>query len=225
MPDRSSFVKEACLEIEVQQTSFILHPYKGLYWKAEKLLIVSDLHLGKVQHFRNAGIYVPTFAGMDNYERLATMLIDFAPKTLLFLGDLFHSDYNRDWANFCTLRDTFAAITFALVPGNHDIVDSNLYLKNNINLLPEQFDIGAFTLSHYPLEECEKYNIAGHLHPGIRLVGEGLQTMKLPAFYFGKKTALMPSFGTFTGMSLVTPKPGDQVVAISDDQLFRLDTV
>ncbi|MCB0664583.1 MAG: ligase-associated DNA damage response endonuclease PdeM [Saprospiraceae bacterium] len=217
---------QGMLEIEVNNTGFILHPYRAVFWPEKSTVIVTDLHLGKIQHFRNAGIYVPSHASFDNYERLSSLLLDFSPRSILILGDLFHSHYNQDWKNFCELRNSFADIEFSLIPGNHDIVNPGLFEENNVICYGQNHQLGAFCFSHYPREDSSAlYNIAGHIHPGIRLVGDGLQSLRLPSFYFGRHRGLLPSFGTFTGISLIQPEPGDQVVAITDDGLVRLDTL
>jgi uncharacterized protein len=212
------------LELEIWGTNLLLHPYRAVYWPKHAILILTDLHLGKIQHFRNAGIYLPKHASFDNYERLSTLLLDFQPDTLLILGDLFHSAYNQDWVNFCELRNSFHDIKFELVPGNHDIVNPDLFIQNAVSIHDQGLMMDDFAFSHFPESSNTQYNIAGHLHPGIRLVGDGLQSMRLPAFYFGPNQGLLPSFGTFTGTSLIRPKRGDQVVVIADDTLVKIDT-
>ena len=209
------------LVVEYQQ--MILHPYRAVYWQRENLLLVSDLHLGKIDHFRQAGIYVPSYASMDNYERLSSLLLEFQPKTLLILGDLFHSDYNYDWKHFSDLRQTFKEIRFTLVQGNHDILEKDLFLVNDIGVYPKYKRIPPFIFSHHPIDENQGgYNIAGHLHPGVRLIGDSKQNLKLPCFYFGKEKGILPAFGTFTGISLVYPKEEDQVVVITQDGLISV---
>ena len=210
------------MQIQVAGEELILHPDRAMFWERQDTLIVTDLHLGKVQHFRNAGIYVPENASLDNYERLSSLLLEFTPERILILGDLFHSHYNQDWINFCELRNSFSSVIFDLVPGNHDILDHELFTKNEICLYPEGLERGIYSFSHYPAPNDRMYNLAGHVHPGVRLVGEGLPAMKLPVFYFGSNAGILPSFGTFTGMAVIKTQPGDQVIAISEDQLFAL---
>lgn len=202
----------------------ILHPYKAMYWEAERMLIVSDLHLGKIHHFRNAGIFLPRHASMDNYERLSSILMEFEPKTLLLLGDLFHSRYNHDWKFFSDLRQTFGHIQFELVMGNHDILDQTLFEKNEV-IFSEEKCAGPYLFTHIPREEAVAYNIAGHIHPGVRLVGDGRQSLRLPCFYFGKHQAILPAFGAFTGTHLVFPQPNEQVVVISEGQLVAITSI
>lgn len=217
-------ITENCLSINVNGEEMILHPYKAMYWNARKMLIVSDLHLGKIHHFRNAGIFLPRHASMDNYERLSSVLMEFEPQTLLLLGDLFHSKYNHDWKYFSDLRQTFGHIRFELVLGNHDILDHALFEVNDVNLL-EKKATDPFLFTHHPHEEEALYNIAGHIHPGVRLVGEGRQSLRLPCFYFGMHQAILPAFGTFTGIHLVYPQPKEQVVVISEDRLVEVTSM
>jgi len=199
----------------------VLHPYKAIFWMEAETLIVSDLHLGKIHHFRKAGIFVPTNAAMDNYERLSTVLLEFQPTRLLILGDLFHSTYNQDWQVFSDLRHTFSHVAFDLVLGNHDILDQDLFKKNDLGVY-DCLRADPFTFTHHPTE-CDGYNLAGHIHPGVRLIGESKQSLRLPCFFFGADKGLLPAFGTFTGISLIKPKSEDHVFVVSEDQIARVN--
>ncbi|NND31712.1 MAG: ligase-associated DNA damage response endonuclease PdeM [Saprospiraceae bacterium] len=215
-------IQDQTLEIRLRDTQLVLSPDRALFWPAYSTLVVTDLHLGKIQHFRNAGIYLPSHASLDNYERLSTLLLEFRPQKLLILGDLFHSSLNQDWINFCELRNAFRNVKFELVTGNHDIIDLDLYIKNDVTIFEEGVRLGPFFFSHHPSVKGELYNLAGHLHPGARLVGNGIPSISLPIFYFGVDGGILPSFGTFTGMSMIMPQPEDIVVAISEGQLFEI---
>ena len=211
------------LTLTVEGQEFELHPHRAVYWTDEKTLIVSDLHLGKIHHFRRSGIYLPPHAAMDNYERLSGLLLHYEPVKLLILGDLFHSTLNTDWKTFSDLRHTFEEVEFHLVLGNHDIIDPSI-LADNALFLHESLMLGPFQFSHYPEEENHSthYNLAGHMHPGVRLVGNSRQSLKLPCFYFGSRNGILPAFGTFTGIALIRPEPGSQVVVISEEQLAQV---
>lgn len=211
------------LTLHVEGQQFELHPHRAVYWRDQKTLIVSDLHLGKIHHFRRSGIYLPSHAAMDNYERLSGLLLHFEPVKLLILGDLFHSTLNTDWKTFSELRHTFEEVEFHLVLGNHDIIDASILTDNALHL-HESMILGPFQFSHYPDEEDNSsyYNLAGHIHPGVRLVGPSRQSLKLPCFYFGLKNGILPAFGTFTGIALIKPEQGSQVVVISEEQLAQV---
>lgn len=211
------------LTLTVEGQEFELHPHRAVYWKDQETLIVSDLHLGKIHHFRRSGIYLPSHAAMDNYERLSGLLLHYEPEKLLILGDLFHSTLNTDWKVFSDLRHTFEEVEFHLVLGNHDIINPSI-LADNALTLHENLKLGPFQFSHYPDKEnhSTKYNLAGHIHPGVRLVGSSRQSLKLPCFYFGIRNGILPAFGTFTGIALIKPEPGSQVVVISEEQLAQV---
>ena len=63
------------------------------------------------------------------------------------------------------------------------------------------------------------YVLAGHIHPGVRLHGAGKQSVRLPCFWFGARTAVLPAFGEFTGLASVDVQPGDHVWVIADDEI------
>ena len=211
------------LSLQVAGQHLILHPHKVVYWQEKSTLIVTDLHLGKIHHFREAGIYLPKYAALDNYERLSSLLVEFAPKCLLMLGDLFHSVYNADWQMLSELRHTFSGIKFQLVKGNHDIMDISIFETNDITVFQEDHQVDSLQFSHYPKDpDPGYYNLAGHLHPGVHLIGESRLSLKLPCFYFGEDRGLLPAFGSFTGISLIKPVAGDQVVVISEEQLAQV---
>ena len=48
----------AGLDFNFLGQDLVLLPQKAIYWKQEKTLIAADVHMGKVGHFRKAGIAV-----------------------------------------------------------------------------------------------------------------------------------------------------------------------
>jgi metallophosphoesterase superfamily enzyme len=51
-----------------------LMPQKAIYWKRERALLIADLHLGKVNHFRKSGIPVPSKANEKNLELMIDLI-------------------------------------------------------------------------------------------------------------------------------------------------------
>src|SRR3569623_749217 len=47
------------MEVEVFVELFELLPQRAIFWKKEKMLLLADMHLGKVNHFRRSGIPAP----------------------------------------------------------------------------------------------------------------------------------------------------------------------
>ena len=65
------------------------------------------------------------------------------------------------------------------------------------------------------------YNLAGHVHPSIKLRGKARQSLRLPCFYFSDQNGLLPAFGKFTGTAIIRPKKTDQIFApVSDSEIM-----
>lgn len=213
--------------IDLRGQTLHLHPLRAVYWQEARALLLADLHLGKATHFRRAGIAVPAAVNTTDFDRLAQLLNDFNPLRVLLLGDLFHSRYNQVWERFVNFTEQHAAIRFELVPGNHDILSRQQYEQARLHLHPAEWVEGPFHFSHHPLapeaqtDDC--YNLAGHVHPCVRLHGPGGQNLRLPCFYFGRQGGILPAFGAFTGCAEVEVRAGDRVYVLTDSSVLAVD--
>lgn len=172
---------------------------KAIYWADRKILLIADLHLGKVSHFRKHGIAIPAQAGLSNYHILGSLLDQLDLDRVLFLGDLFHSDYNKDWEVFTSFIQTYKHLNFELIQGNHDILGTEIFNGAFDVFYSKPLEIGPFILSHEPLKTHKLFNIAGHIHPAIKLAGKAKQSIILPCFFFTSNSCILPAFGAFTG--------------------------
>jgi DNA ligase-associated metallophosphoesterase len=203
---------------------FTLCPQRAIYWRDRNVLLLADLHLGKVSHFRRAGIPVPTRANDHNIECLVELISVSGTNRVICLGDLFHSHYNSEWEEFGEVVRHFPHISFELVLGNHDVMSKVQYERKAIAVY-EQMQLGPFLLTHHPQEEISdtRYNLAGHVHPGVRLRGKGRQAMTLPCFYFGRQQGFLPAFGAFTGMARIHPGKDDHVYVIAANKVLDIN--
>jgi uncharacterized protein len=209
------------MQVEILDEQIVLFPQKALFWKKYEILIIADVHFGKINHFRKAGIAVPQKANDKNLEQLVELILLTEPRRVVFLGDLFHSHYNPEWEVFGELVKYFGQVSFELVIGNHDIMSDHQYIRKGI-VLHEELRLGPFLFTHHPLEELDGnlYNIAGHLHPGVVLRGKGRQALTLPCFLFGAHQGLLPAFGSFTGLARISPKKDDKIFVVADDKIL-----
>jgi DNA ligase-associated metallophosphoesterase len=210
--------------VAIGKFTFELLSQKALYWPSEKILLVADLHLGKVNHYRKAGYPVPTRANDENTAILIDLLNHYKPGRMIFLGDLFHSHYNEEWEVLGQVIRHFTSTSFELVMGNHDIMSTLQYERHAVKVHKEELRIGDLLLTHAPLEEpvAGVYNLAGHIHPGARLLGKGRQALLLSCFYFGKHQGILPAFGSFTGLYPVKTMKGDHVYVIADGEVIEI---
>jgi DNA ligase-associated metallophosphoesterase len=209
------------MEINLKGHRVLLLPQKAMHFPEEKIVVISDLHFGKVNHFRRSGIPVPLKANDKNTETLIELFNKTKPERVIFLGDLFHSHYNDEWEVIGQVIKHFRSISFELVQGNHDIMSQHQYQRHRVNV-HEQFQINEILLTHEPLEKPEdgQFNLAGHIHPGVRLSGRGRQALTLPCFYFSDTLGLMPAFGEFTGLATIRVKKNDRVFVIADGKII-----
>ena len=71
-------------------------------------------------------------------------------------------------------------------------------------------------------DENDSYCFSGHIHPCINIRGIGKQSISLACFYFGKKFAVLPAFGKFTGTHEIKPRPGDHVFALVENKIMQI---
>ena len=199
-------------------------PEKCIYWESYECLLISDVHLGKVDHFRKNGIGIPSGASMINYTRLSGLFNRLKPRRVIFLGDLFHSDQNTDWFIFQAFIKNYQHIQFTLIKGNHDIIQDEKLQSLMDEVIDIGLELGPFYLTHEPLEHHSLYNLCGHIHPAVRLRGKGLQSVRLPCFYFKTNQCILPAFGSFTGGYTIEPKNYEDVFVVAENEVIPLRT-
>ncbi len=215
------------LKHSIQNNDFILHSSRVIFWEQEKILILSDVHFGKIAHFRKNGISVPNALMKEDIQRLFEVIQFFKPLRIIIVGDLFHSVVNKEHELFMRWRNDLAAIDFVLIKGNHDIVSLEWYEKANIKVIPVFLKVVNIIFVHqledYQEEIGEKdFLFCGHVHPAIIIKGLGRQTLRFPCFYFTKKYSILPAFGKFTGTFLVEPKKSEQAFAVVNNDVIKI---
>lgn len=206
----------------VHNLRFELLPSRAIYWPDQNALLLADLHLGKINHYRRAGYAVPTKANDENTTLLIDLLTRHRPARMIFLGDLFHSHYNEEWEVMGQVIRHFPNTSFELVMGNHDIMSGLQYERHGVVVHREELQIDQLLLTHEPRTNANEglYTLSGHIHPGAKLFGLGRQALLLPCFYFGKNQGILPAFGSFTGLYPIKVVKGDQVFVIADGEVI-----
>ena len=206
--------------LTINHQNFVLHPLGGLFWEEKSQLLISDVHLGKVAHFRKFGAAVPRKALHNNYRLLDEIVTHFNPFQICFLGDLFHSSLNKEWELFENwIAKTPAEVV--LVSGNHDIISPYKFEQLQIPIFQEWI-LDDFLLTHHPEKREGYFNFCGHIHPAIRLQGFGRQKLRLPCFFKSESQMILPAFGEFTGMHVLQPKTSDEVFVIVEDEVVQV---
>ncbi|AFL86071.1 putative phosphoesterase, ICC [Belliella baltica DSM 15883] len=205
--------------------SLMLLPQKAIYIHKYRALLIADPHFGKAAHFRKAGIPISEHLHDDDLQKISQLIIQCEPNEIYFLGDLFHSDLNESWWGLEAFIDLFPKVNFHLVKGNHDILPKACYTSGKWIIHEETLEIENLLLSHEPLLEVpkSKINLCGHIHPGISLRGKGRQKVTLPCFFYCQQRILLPAFGRFTGLDVLSCTKSDQAFVIADDMVIQIN--
>ncbi len=209
--------------VEAAGEELVLLPNGAAFWPSRSALWLSDLHLGKAAHFRKHGVPIGSEPTLATLNRLRVSIQSLRPERIWLLGDLFHSDINREWEPFAGLCQEFSDKEWILVRGNHDGIPAALLRESSIIQL-DRMDSRPFTFTHDPddIRADFGHHVCGHVHPGIRLEGSGRQRLRLPCFHLSERQVVLPAFGDFTGMYVIKPADRDRVFAITGEAVIEV---
>jgi DNA ligase-associated metallophosphoesterase len=209
--------------LSLYNENFILHPSGAMFWEEEDLLVISDVHLGKVSHFRKYGSAVPQQAIAGNFQKMNEVIEFFDPSKIAFLGDLFHSSLNKEWLLFEGWLEHISAEVI-LVEGNHDIISPLKYEALGVKVIHEIVR-RSFLFTHHPEERIGFFNFSGHIHPGVKINGLGRQQLKLSCFFKSKNQLILPAFGEFTGKHILIPQGDDEIYVVTKEEVISMTKV
>ena len=176
---------------------------RALYWPARGRLLIADLHLGKGDIMRAAGIAVPSGGTRHDLERLHVLLEDTGARELWVLGDFLHgARHERVEAGWRALLAAHPGCVASVVAGNHDralVADAA-----GVVHLPDDVRDGPFRFRHVPLESrggIAEHVLCGHVHPVARLPG---LPGRHPALALEPGQTILPAFSAFTGGRLLS---------------------
>lgn len=169
---------------------------RALFWPARRRLVIADLHLGKGDAFRHAGIAVPRGGTEHDLARLSALLEAQHASALWILGDMLHgalvdSHWRDAWEAF---RARHAQLGIVVVAGNHDrsLARANLAIE----IEPAHRVDAPFVFAHRRERIEGAVSISGHEHPVVRLPALG---GRVPCFRLGSDGIVLPAFSAFTG--------------------------
>jgi DNA ligase-associated metallophosphoesterase len=167
----------------------------AFFWEAERLLVVSDLHLEKGSSYAARGVLLPPYDTVATLSRLSAVIARHDPYTVIALGDSFHDRKAHERLS-APDREAVAALQarrdWIWIAGNHDPA-----LPSDLGgVVASEVAIGAIAFRHEPTGAAGE--IAGHLHPKARVTTRG-RSVERRCFASDGMRAVMPAFGAYTG--------------------------
>lgn len=211
------------MKIRIQNQTFELLPEKAALWIEKKILIVADLHLGKVTTFQKAGIPIPEGSMDEDLLKLKDLIHRYEIMECIIVGDLIHSKTGLS----ALVREKIhhflktLACKVHLVFGNHDRpLLKSLPEEWNLQVYLEEFRIDNFCFRHHPVEDPHYFVWCGHLHPQFWLTS-GADALRLPCFYLKKHLMILPAFGFFTGGMNMKKTQENEIYLVADKTVIK----
>ncbi|WP_052217931.1 ligase-associated DNA damage response endonuclease PdeM [Empedobacter falsenii] len=196
-------------------------PQKLMLLPEHKTLVIADWHLGKIEHFRKNGAFLPQVTSQKEYRLIQEFINQFNLKRIILLGDLFHSELNTDWFDFVEFLQINYQIEFILTKGNHDILPKAFYHLENLFVV-KFYQIEDLIFTHEKSKiEPHQLNIIGHHHPGIAIKGRARQSYRLPCFYLENNILIMPAFGEMTGLYIYEKTNQNHIFPILGQEIIE----
>jgi len=220
--------------IRAASRELLLLPQRAALDTASRSLMVADLHVGKAGTFRAHGLPVPAGTTERTLARLDSLLALTGARALFLLGDLVHGPLAGQPATVAALaawRARHRRVEVVLVRGNHDQRAGELPAECGIETVAPGYRLGGLRLLHEPPDDSpafeggagdpDLFSLAGHLHP-VCVVGGRADRLRLPCFRVGRRDAVLPAFGEFTGGWPVRPRAGERIFVTDGSRVAEL---
>ena len=203
----------------------MLDPDGALFWPAQRLLVVADLHFEKGSAAARHGSLLPPWDTRATLDRLAALLRRWRPAGVIALGDSFHDAGGAGRlaaSDRARLAAMAAATAFVWVRGNHDPAPPDGIGGH----ATEVFSAGPLSFRHQALPGAGPGEICGHHHPKAQ-VQTAAAMVSRACFVFDSRRLMLPAMGAYTGgldvrdpaIAGLFPR-GGRVFLLGRDRLF-----
>lgn len=176
-------------------TSCLLMASGALFLPDERVLCVSDLHLGKSERWaRRRGVMLPPYESRATLDRLALDLAATAPATVIALGDSFddlQASESLDLVDRAALAAAMDGRDWVWIEGNHEGAATA-----HAGVHTKEHRVAGLTFRHEAEPGAEPGEVSGHWHPkfGIRGLRETAR-----CFVTDGRRLVLPAYGAYTG--------------------------
>ena len=192
---------------------------RALYWPGGDALMIADLHLGKGDIFRRAGIALPRGGTALDLGRISALLERTGAGSLFVLGDFLHgAAHDSPWlSEWVAWREAHSAVAVRVIVGNHDRALAAAGL--DLRWFNGAHQLGPFRLVHAPGDAASGHELCGHLHPVTRVPG---LPRRWPAFWLRPRQTVLPAFSSFSGGYLLDNDGEDPLLACVEGHVLAM---
>ena len=185
------------LAFEVAGERLSLQACGALWWEDSEVLVVSDLHLEKGSSYAARGQMLPPYDTRTALRRIAALVEELQPVTVISLGDSFHDRSARPRMaadDVALVQAMTGAVDWVWIEGNHDPKPP----EDLGGRMAGELRLGALVFRHEPSAGPARGEIAGHLHPCARVAGRA-RSVRSRCFASDGQRLVMPAYGALTG--------------------------
>jgi putative SbcD/Mre11-related phosphoesterase len=168
---------------------------RALYVPGEDALVLADLHLGRDE---TSNVELRLGEHEDIVDRFGALVDKFAPREVVFGGDLLHSFGSLPRGVMETVSELRAILDDAdanavVTPGNHDSMLGQVWKGPTED--EHRLGDGLVLHGHEPPDATAEWYVVGHDHPTISIEGQ-----RRPCYLWGEGTyrgadvLMLPSF-------------------------------
>ena len=189
--------------VRLAGAAMLLDPHGALFWPAERLLAVADLHFEKGSSAARHGSLLPPWDTHATLDRLAGLIRRHAPRCVVAVGDSFHDPHasgRLQHGDVARMRAITRAVErFVWVQGNHDPRPPEAVGGEWHAVL----QAGPLLFRHQAARASRNGwtcggEVSGHYHPKAHVAVRGAVVTR-PCFVSDGRRLILPALGAYTG--------------------------
>jgi DNA ligase-associated metallophosphoesterase len=173
-------------------------PCGALFWPAQSLLLVADLHFEKGSHFARRGWLLPPHDSLDTLQRLAAAVARTGCRRVAALGDSFHDTGGvgrMQPAARSLLQALIGATDWAWITGNHDAASAG----ELGGAVVHEIALQGIMLRHEAELRQAAPEISGHYHPKVSLALRTGRRVSRRCIALAPGRMVLPAYGAYAG--------------------------
>jgi metallophosphoesterase superfamily enzyme len=187
---------------------------RAVWFANERLLAVADLHWGYVASHRARGNLLPLWGDQQLEECLHSLIADYAPAEVIWLGDVVHAVEGAAPAERFLAR---ASVPITILAGNHD--------RRWRGAITTNVQRGRYFFHHGDVARPVPPNaieVVGHHHPAFSWADGAGARVKLPALVVTPRRLVLPAFSPWAAGTDWLAEPESALWVIAPKRIFAV---